>query len=68
MNEDTKTQSINLCMEFLYPEYFTACGAEKKAELMHSLLDEIYDLGLQELTSRVLFMIDHLEEKKEDEK
>ena len=63
MNEDAKTQSINLCMEFLYPEYFTDCGAEKKAELMHNLLDEIYELGLQELTSRVLFMCKHSEER-----
>lgn len=64
MNENSKTVSINLCMKTLYPEYFTNCGAEKKEELVHKLLDDIYDLGLEELTSRVLFMIEHSEEKK----
>lgn len=64
MNENSRTLSINFCMEKLYPEYFTDCDVEKKEELMHKFLDDIYDLGLEELTSRVLFMIEHSEEKK----
>ena len=63
MDEDKRTDYVNYCMVALYPEYFTVLDAKKKTEILGKLLDEIYELGLQELVNRIIFMRDHEEGK-----
>jgi hypothetical protein len=58
MNEAEITEKISYAMLTLYPGYFHA-GEEKKQEYMEKLFAEIFELGLEELIGRILFMRGH---------
>lgn len=54
----TRDHKIMAVVLFLHPEYFKL-DEEAQEKARKETMDEIFDLGLDEMGARIVFMLDH---------